>query len=169
MPGQLTSLVSRSHFLAGARNVVWKRDLRMKNGVELSHLRVSSPTLAEDENWFLCMSVTARWSHVVWLWSLNCPLVGWVAPLVPVAEGALDCDSVGSSWEVVLIVVFYGSHLFMVGLGSRFGCHYQRCNLLQNFFFLKCFICAFDIYVLFMCFNVCVLFTCLAINQWMCN
>ena len=75
--------------------------------------KVSSPTLAQDENWFLCMSavflslsgvlsvvrqssVIARWSHVVRLWSLSTicwVMVEWVAPLVAVADGAVDCDS----------------------------------------------------------------------------
>ena len=86
--------------------------------------KVSSPTLAQDENWFLCMSaillswygvlsvvrwssVTARWSHVVRLWSLLTicwVMVEWVAPLVAVADGAVDCGSVGSStarWSLI--------------------------------------------------------------------
>ena len=28
--------------------------------------------------------------------------MGWVAPLVPVADGAVDCDSVGSSTAILL-------------------------------------------------------------------
>ena len=45
-------------------------------------------------------SVTARWSHVVHLWSLSTVrrvMVGWVAPQVAAADGAVDCGSVGSS------------------------------------------------------------------------
>ena len=44
--------------------------------------------------------VTARWSHVVHLWSLStvCQvMVGWVASLVAVPNSAVDCGSVGSS------------------------------------------------------------------------
>ena len=75
--------------------------------------KVSSPPLAQDENWFLCMSavflswcgvssvlrwssVTTRWSHVVCLWSLSTVhwvMVGWVAPSVAIADGAVDCGS----------------------------------------------------------------------------
>ena len=53
---------------------------------------------------------------------------GWVAPLVPVADGAVDCGSVGGStarWLHVasglyrgvssLGTLLYGSHLVMVG------------------------------------------------------
>ena len=108
----------------------------------------SKVSLAQDENLFLCISaiflswcgvsfvvrqssVTARWSHVVWLRSFSTVrwvMVGWVAPLVPVADSAVDCGSVGSSIllgghtrQVVYIMVFqvlwlfYGSHLVMVG------------------------------------------------------
>ena len=61
--------------------------------------------------------------------SLDCPLShgGMGTPLVPVADGAVDCDSVGSStarWSNVAsglyrsvssLVTLLGSHLVMVG------------------------------------------------------
>ena len=54
-------------------------------------------------------------------------MVGWVAPLVPVTDRAVDCGSVGSStarWSHVAsglyrgvssLVTLLGSHLVMVG------------------------------------------------------
>ena len=75
-------------------------------------------------------------------------MVGWVAPLVAVADGAVDCGSVESSTarlshvtSGLYIMVFqvsclyYGSHLVMVGwhMGSLFGGQCQWCNFYRTF------------------------------------
>ena len=153
----------------------------------------SKVVLSQDENWFLCTSavflswcgvssvvrwssVTARWSHVVCLWSLSTArwvVVGSLAPLVAVADGAVDCGSVESStaplvtrgkWSyrgVSSLVTLLWQRSYHGETGSLFGGHCQRCSFYRTFFivlwtFLFCVwnVCAF--YVLCVCvFLVC--------------
>ena len=151
----------------------WNPPFQNSRSATAASSKVSSPTFAQDENWFLCTSAvflpwygvlsvvrwssdTARWLHVVRFVSglsrlhVCWVMVGWVAPLVAVADGAVDCGSVESSTArlshvasglQLYIVVFqvsclyYGSHLVMVAwhMGSLFGGHCQWCNFYKTF------------------------------------
>ena len=87
--------------------------------------------------------------------------MGWVAPLVPVADGAVDCGSVGSSttrWSHVASRGLYRGVSSLVtllwqpschgGMGSLFGGHRRQCSFYRTFLIVLCelcFICAFDI------------------------
>ena len=124
-------------------------------------------------------------SHVVRLRSLSTVywvMVGWVAPLVAVADGAVDCGSVESStarWSHVAsglyIVVFqvswlyYGSHLVMEGWVASLvviadgATSTELAHCLVNFVLWTLFylcvwhVCAF--YVLYVCVFSC-MYTC---------
>ena len=65
--------------------------------------------------------------------------MGWVAPLVPVADIAVDCGSVGSSTasglyrgvsSLVTLLLQPSCH---GGMGSLFGGHYRRCSFYRTF------------------------------------
>ena len=71
--------------------------------------------------------------------------MGWVAPLVPVADGAVDCGSVGSStarWSHVASGLYRGDSSLVTllwqpschgGMGSLFGGHCRRCSFYRTF------------------------------------
>ena len=122
-------------------------------------------------------SVTARWSRVVRLWSLSSVcrvMVGWVAPLVIVADGAVDCDSIGSStarWSHVASGPYGGvSSLATLlrqpschgAMGNLFDGHCRRCSFYRTLLIVlwtllclcltfMCSLCA--LYVLYVCFS----------------
>ena len=97
--------------------------------------------------------------------------MGWVAPLVPVAEGAVDCASVGSStarWSHVANGLCRGVSSLRTllwqsschgGMGSLFGGHFRRCSFyteVSSLFCELCFICVFDGFFICPCvFLVC--------------
>ena len=101
-------------------------------------------------------------------------MVGWVAPLVTVADGAVDCDSIGSStarWSHVASGPYRGvSSLATLlwqpschgGMCSLFGGHCRRCSFYRTLLIVlwtllclcltfMCSLCA--LYVLYVCFS----------------
>ena len=71
--------------------------------------------------------------------------MGWVAPLVPVADGAVDCGSVESSvarWSHVASGLYRGVSSLMTllwqpscygGMGSLFGGQWRRYSFYRTF------------------------------------
>ena len=71
--------------------------------------------------------------------------MGWVAPLVAVADGAVDCGSVESStarWSHVASGLCRGVSSLVTllwqpscygGMGSLFGGHCRRCSFYRTF------------------------------------
>ena len=101
---------------------------------------------------------------------------------MPVADGAVDCGSVGSStarWSHVASGLYRGVSSLVTllwqpschgGMGSLFGGHCRQCSFYRTFLIvLNCFICAFDMYVLFMCcMSVCFscVYTCPRVSSY---
>ena len=71
--------------------------------------------------------------------------MGWVAPLVVVADGAMDCGSVGSStarWSHVASGLYHGISSLVTllwqpschgGMASLFGGHCRQCCFYRTF------------------------------------
>ena len=89
--------------------------------------------------------------------------MGWVAPLVPVTNGAVDYGSVGSSttrWSHVASHGLYHGVSSLMTLLWQPSCHGEMGSLfgvgaasteLSSLFSELCFICAFDMYMCVFC------------------
>ena len=93
--------------------------------------------------------------------------MGWVAPLVPVADSAVDCGSVGSStarWShtasglyhgVSSLVTFLWQPFCYGGMGSLLCGHCRWCSFYRTFLIVS------EKFVLFVCLT-CMHFLCAA-------